>query len=212
MRDLIKQIMCLGMADILNKQEKMASRNTVIAGDPAHSTEKYNSLFELQDVDMGGLKQFQVDGNSMSPCEIENGDNVLAEKIDYNNYTVNRGDFLIIKVDPTYYVNEKPNYYYKLRRAIMLVDKNWDENNIIDKLKSVEGGELIWLGSYQKKLKEKYNKARNHYRDCDLVLSCTFKNGVMSYSFHRKEYIEYKVVTIIKNNKNHDLVNVKSIA
>lgn len=50
MRDLIKQIMCLGMADILNKQEKMASRNTVIAGDPAHSTEKYNSLFELQDV------------------------------------------------------------------------------------------------------------------------------------------------------------------
>lgn len=86
------------------------------------------------------------------------------------------------------------------------------QNDIIDKLKSVEGGELIWLGSYQKKLKEKYNKTRNHYRDCDLVLSCTFKNGVMSYSFHRKEYIEYKVVTIIKNNKNHDLVNVKSIA
>ena len=212
-KKVLRQIISFGMEDILNVDDnKKANPNAVIAGDPVHRIEVTNGLFPLSDQEKKGLFQFYVDGNSMSPCNINSGDNLLALKIDSNTYQVQKGDFLILRVDPSYYQDEIPNYDYKLRRVIMPIKKEWTEEDIINKLKESDGEEQIWLYHYQKNLRKKYKKAKRHYTDCDLVLSCTYRNGLLDYSFHRLESIAYKVEKVIKKKNKLTYIDASKIA
>lgn len=195
--NIVKEILNFGMADILNVDDSQnAPSYMVIAGDPVHRVDFSNKLITLSEKEKNSLAQFVIDGNSMSPLGLENGDNLLASSI-RQSYNIKEGDFLLLEVDPNYYDGEKPNYKLKLRHAIMCVDASWDENEIIEKMKAKDTQEEIWLSSYQKRLREKYQKARAHYQNCDLILSATYHNGRLDYSFHRVDYIRYRVEVVI---------------
>ena len=192
----LKQILNFGMDDILNVDEgQKAPHYMVIAGDPVHHVDFSNKLLELTAEEKGEREQFVIDGNSMSPLGLESGDNLLVSSIVSSQ--IKEGDFLLLEVDPNYYNNEKPNYDLKLRQAIMLVDASWDEDEIIARMKSNDSQEEIWLTSYQKRLREKYQKARAHYKNCDLILSATYRHGRLDYSFHNVDYIRYRVEVVI---------------
>ncbi|WP_297644383.1 hypothetical protein [uncultured Bacteroides sp.] len=184
------------MADILNVDDgQRAPHYMVIAGDPVHRVDFSNKLLELTDEEKGNREQFVIDGNSMSPLGLESGDNLLVSLIEPSQIT--EGDFLLLEVDPDYYSGEKPNYDLKLRQAIMLVKSSWDEDEIIERMKSKDSQEEIWLTSYQKRLREKYQKVRAHYKNCDLILSATYRHGRLDYSFHNVDYICYRVEVVI---------------
>lgn len=192
----LKQILNFGMADILNVDDgQRAPHYMVIAGDPVHRVDFSNKLLELTDEEKGNREQFVIDGNSMSPLGLESGDNLLVSLIEPSQIT--EGDFLLLEVDPDYYSGEKPNYDLKLRQAIMLVKSSWDEDEIIERMKSKDSQEEIWLTSYQKRLREKYQKVRAHYKNCDLILSATYRHGRLDYSFHNVDYICYRVEVVI---------------
>lgn len=194
----LKQILNFGMADILNVDESQkAPRYMVIAGDPVHRVDFSNKLLKLTEEEKQGWEQFVIDGNSMSPLGLESGDNLLASSISPATYTITEGDFLLLAVDPHYYSGEKPNYTYKLRQAIMRIEASWDEDEIIRRMKTDDSQEEIWLTSYQKRLREKYQKARRHYPNGDLILSATYRNGRLDYSFHSVDYIRYRVEVVI---------------
>lgn len=214
MKEVFRQILDFGMADILNEDNQgKADDCCVAAGDPVSHVNKFTGLIDVKGVLLpDGLKQFVTCGNSMSPKNIDDGDNLIGRRFEMGTDRINEGDFLILKVDPEYYDGETPNYLHKLRCAIMTVPKDWSEQMIIDRMMEMDSQPEIWLRSYQKGLREKLEKARRHYKDTDLILSCTFKNGKLCYSFHDLRFVEYKVVSQIKRDNPEKIVNLLKAA
>ena len=139
MNEVVRQLLNFGMADIFNESEASKVESYLVAaGDPASSMTHYDHLIELKDSVRMGRRQFAVCGNSMSPLGIDDGDNILANDFNTNTGDIREGDFLIVKVDPTYYEGERPNYEYKLRCAIMIVEESWTEEMIVNRLKPLE--------------------------------------------------------------------------
>lgn len=138
-KSFIRQLVNFGMADILNEEYHAAApANVVAAGNPLHSADEESPVLELDESDVEGLSQFVVSGCSMSPLGIDDRDNLLAQKVTNQEYRVAEGDFLVIKVDPDYYENVKPNFVYKLRCAIMPVQAGMQESDIIEVLKTMD--------------------------------------------------------------------------
>lgn len=199
MNEFFRQLVNFGMADILNgEQLRKAPEHCVVAGDPASSTVSCLSPISIEASVGEGKRQFVVCGNSMSPRNIDDGDNLIASPINAGNDLISAGDFLVVRVDPTYYEGETPLFDYKLRCAIMVVEDGWSDDDIIEKLKDMDSQPEIWLGMYQKNLREKFRKARRHYPTGKLMLSCTYKNGILRYSFHRLDFIEYRADELVK--------------
>ena len=209
---LIKQILEFGMADLYNQTESKAPEYVVAAGDPVCAPTENTKLIKLPEDVIGGKRQLVIDGYSMSAQGIDDGDNLLAVPFDYKCDEINEGDFLIVKVDPTYYEKEPPLYDLKLRRAIMVVDDNDTEDTIIAKLQDMDSQPHIWMGRFQKCLRRKFAKARKHYPHDRLVLSTTYKNGVLQYSFHKLENIQFKAIELIKRDSPHKLIDISVAA
>lgn len=209
MNEVVRQLLNFGMADIFNESEASKVESYLVAaGDPASSMTHYDHLIELKDSVRMGRRQFAVCGNSMSPLGIDDGDNILANDFNTNTGDIREGDFLIVKVDPTYYEGERPNYEYKLRCAIMIVEESWTEEMIVNRLKQMDSQAEIWLKSYRNCLHEKYLKAKKHYNTGRLVLSTTYKNGTLRYSFHRMDFVKYKVEAIVKQDSPETLLRL----
>jgi len=209
MNEVVRQLLNFGMADIFNESEASKVESYLVAaGDPASSMTHYDHLIELKDSVRMGRRQFAVCGNSMSPLGIDDGDNILANDFNTNTGDIREGDFLIVKVDPTYYKGERPNYEYKLRCAIMIVEESWTEEMIVNRLKQMDSQAEIWLKSYRNCLHEKYLKAKKHYNTGRLVLSTTYKNGTLRYSFHRMDFVKYKVEAIVKQDSPETLLRL----
>ena len=207
MKNWIRQILEFGMADLFNdKPTGMASEDVVCAGDPANSPESGNGLLKLNPEIVGNKIQKRVDGYSQSPRGIDDGDNILMSPIDATKDPVREGDFLIVKVDPDYYEDEKPRFKYKMRCAIMIIEEDWTEDDIINRLKTMDSQPEIWLGYFQKNLRRKFQKARGHYPTGRLMLSTTYKNGVLQYSFHKPEFIIYRADVLIKEDDPDTLI------
>ena len=215
MNELLRQILDFGMADILNKDSHWKADDfCVAAGDPVSESKNCGGHIKLVEHDeaSNGDRLFVICGNSMSPKGIDDGDNLFGRKFNLGVDTIYEGDFLILKVDPDYYNGKTPNYDHKLRCAIMTVPKDWAEKRIIDEMKKMDSQPEIWLSSYQKCLHEKLEKARNHYKNKDLILSCTYKNGNLRYSFHDLDYIEYRVIAQIKRKGDKSIIDLKRAA
>ena len=209
MNEVVRQLLNFGMADIFNESEASKVESYLVAaGDPASSMTHYDHLIELKDSVRMGRRQFAVCGNSMSPLGINDGDNILANDFNTNTGDIREGDFLIVKVDPTYYEGERPNYEYKLRCAIMIVEESWTEEMIVNRLKQMDSQAEIWLKSYRNCLHEKYLKAKKHYNTGRLVLSTTYKNGTLRYSFHRMDFVKYKAEAIVKQDSPETLLRL----
>lgn len=176
----------------------------VAAGDPANNLDDDGRLIRLDKPLPDGYVQFVVCGISMTPKGIDDGDNLICSPVDKASFFVKEGMFLIIKVDPDYYKDETPVYDYKLRCAIMAIEPGEQADAIIEKVKDIDSHPEIWLTKYQDNLRTKLNKARNVYPDAELVLSCTYKNGDLQYSFHKKDAVEYVAQTRIQREFPHE--------
>lgn len=131
---------------------------------------------------------FQVSGNSMHPLGIENGDLLLTKEI-HGTEDLHTGDFLVIAVDESVNTEKTLVYDFKLRQ-FLLSTKGEDVNTLIDRLKAISPE--MNLEKYQNRLKEKYQKAIKRYPNRELVVSITYKEGTIDYSFHSSEFVRYR--------------------
>lgn len=175
----------------------------VAAGDPANNLDDDGHLIRLDKQLPDGYMQFIVCGISMTPKGIDDGDNLVCRPVTDHGFQVKKGMFLIIKVDPNYY-KEVPVYDYKLRCAIMDVECGEESDAIIAKMKDMDDCPEIWLPECQNNLKEKLAKARKAYPCDKLVLSCTYKQGDLQYSFHKKDAVEFIAETRIQREYPHE--------
>lgn len=147
-------------------------------------------IYNKKVVNLSDFKVMQVLGNSMSPKEINNGDLIFAKP--YNVGTeIKEGSFLIIEVDKDYYKeykHEEVYFEYKLRRSLIHVHRNMNLQDIVDSLKDIDHEEIL-LPRNIDNLTEKLELARRAYPTEELILSTTYKNGVMKYSLHPERLV-----------------------
>ncbi len=169
----------------------------VAAGDPVVPIRSAGSDLvlpsEIQEKVMG-LKRFKVCGCSMSPFGISTGDIVYVNDLSSG---LNRDDIVIVKVDPEVY-NRPIRFNHKMRRYLMDVAKDESIDSVKKRLS--EFHKEILVPEFQKRLVKKFNKTKGFYPDRDLCLSITFRNGDLRYSFHPREFMEYKVKFIVSTD------------
>lgn len=90
----------------------------------------------------------------------------------------------------------------------MEVEESWTEEMIVDRLKQMNSQSEIWLKSSRKCLHEKFEKAKRHYKTGKLILSSTFKNGSLRYSFHRIDFVSFKATALVKQNAPEKLLKL----
>lgn len=162
----------------------------VAAGDPAlpiYLSEKDLKIPDTiivngSEINVSDYKLYVVSGNSMSPKKIKDGYYLLVKE---NPEGYKGGDFIIVSVDKEYYKIYNPKtalYDFKLRYAIMEVSPSMTTADIIASIKD-KHFEII-LEENQRKLENKYGKARKAYPNEQLMLSITYHDGVLCYSFH----------------------------
>jgi predicted nucleic acid-binding Zn ribbon protein len=176
----------------------------VAAGDPTNNIDDDGRLIRLDKQLPDGYMQFVVCGTSMAPKGIDDGDNLVCKPVNSHDFLIKKGMFLIIKVDPNYYKEEVPIYDYKLRCAIMDVECGEKAGDIIMKMKDMDDCPEIWLPECQENLRKKMAKARSVYPLDKLVLSCTYKQGDLQYSFHKKDAVEFIAETRIQREYPHE--------
>lgn len=183
----------------------------VVAGDPSHGYTKRYQKFNIPCEKIGNLTQFVIEGNSMSPRGVEHGSNILCSPVTPNE-PLKDGDFIVVGVDEDYYeAGDEPIYQRKLRRYVCTFPLGTTENDMIIFLRAINHDEII-LQRNQEKLHNKLQKAQDHYgKDTELSLSMTYRNGVLEYSFHLPEKIEYKVESVVYPNNESKLVKVEDI-
>ena len=152
-------------------------------------------------IDVSKYTVFEVIGSSMSPEDISNGDKLLCELVTAEEATtIQKGVFAIIEVDPAYYEakHKSLKYGYKLRHTLYNIPVGTSIEDLKESLKGVTTS--IALPKNKKLLESKYKEALDFYKKCHLMLSLTYKEGVLRYSFHPVNLIKYKAVYLLKYN------------
>ena len=199
---VIEQILTFGLAGKLKGNGKDGYLS-VAAGDPSkvvldrdaslllpESFVVDNVLHRLNDYIV-----FRVAGNSMYPQGISDGDFILTQELE-TAAQVQLNDYIVITVDrETYKKYEDSSCDYKLRKALTTIDAGVNINNIIEELKGNKyQHDRIFLPKYQQRFKEKYNKTRELYPNDPLVVSITYRDGELFYSFHPRQFVMYKAM------------------
>ncbi len=178
-----------------------APDNHVAAGDPAHGgmasnlPDDFPKIFTIGEssINVDSFTPFVVDGPSMSPEDISNGMVLLCQPINADaQANIEAGKYLIIKIDPKYYVNKnkKVNFKHKLRRSLANVPNDPDKNQLLTDLKSTEDSLLIKKN--QEAFKKKFDETYSYYDQTEpMMLSVTYRDGELRYSFHPKRLVEY---------------------
>lgn len=190
---------------------KKSGRNCVAAGDPAIGLAPVkrpdeqiplkipidsNSEISLSEYDV-----FDVFGTSMSPEEIDNGDRLLCKEVTLEEASaMQKGVFAVIAVDPEYYKkkNKHLQYDFKLRHTLYNMPIGTSIEDLIISLKGVTSS--IILPKNQTLLRTKYEETVGFYQDRHLMLSLTYKEGSLRYSFHPVDLIRYKADYVLKHN------------
>ena len=145
---------------------------------------------------------FTVEGSSMSPEDISNGDKLLCRKVDADAAKlIGKGKFVVIAVDKEYYEskNKELKFDYKLRHTLLKVPVGSSIEKLIDSLKKITNS--IFLEENQKNLEIKYNEAIGFYKEKkELMLSVTYRKGNLRYSFHPVDLIQYVAEYVLKHN------------
>lgn len=209
----LEQIVTLGQGEkLLRLTAPQGEMNCVAAGDP--SMPRINSVRDKvlpEIVTIGGeridtthYEPFQVCGNSMLPQEIADGNMLLVNVSP--DLTYSKGDFLIIRVDPDYYKKYNPKstfYKYKLRKALLRIEPNVDEEELVRRLK--ENDFAVYLEKMRQYAIRKYKMARFAYPDKELMLSTTYHDGELKYSFHPVDLIYGRADFLITNTSMRSL-------
>ena len=145
---------------------------------------------------------YTVEGSSMSPEGISNGDKLLCRIVDNDTIkNIGKGKFVIIAVDPEYYQakNKELKYDYKLRHTLFRVPLGASCDELIDSLKKVTSS--IFLEENQENLRIKYDEVVKFYgNQRELMLSVTYRKGNLRYSFHPIDLIKYVAEYVLKHN------------
>lgn len=188
---ILEQILTLGQSDFfrtVGRRETDILR--VAAGDPSLPISQPEKDVKIPDtivvdeheINVKDYTLYEVSGNSMSPKDIKDGNSLLVKE-SIEGYK--GGDFIIVSVDKEYYKKYNPKtalYDFKLRYAIMEVSPTMTTANIISSIRD-RHFEIV-LEKNQRKLENKYGKARKAYPNDQLMLSTTYHDGVLCYSFH----------------------------
>lgn len=186
----------------------------VAAGDPTLSVTPLKGLELLPDrvpcensmLDISGYRHpeepriFTVEGSSMSPEDISNGDKLLCIEVDAIK-SIEQGKLAVIAVDREYYKskNKELKFDYKLRHTLFNVPVGISIEKLIDFLKKITNS--IFLVENQENLKTKYNEAIGFYgNERELMLSVTYRKGKLRYSFHPIDLIKYVAEYVLKHN------------
>ncbi|KAB4434929.1 hypothetical protein GAO02_12260 [Bacteroides thetaiotaomicron] len=188
----------------------------VSAGDPTLSVTPLKGLELLPDrvpcensmLDISGYryseepKIFTVEGSSMSPEDISNGDKLLCREVEADAIKlIEQGKFAVIAVDRKYYEykNKELKFDYKLRHTLFRVPVGISIEQLIDSLKKITNS--IFLEKNQKNLRSKYDEAIEFYgNERELMLSVTYRKGELRYSFHPIDLIKYVAEYVLKHN------------
>ena len=190
-----------------------APSDSVAAGDPSHGVQSsgpYDKLppemnIENELVDTRAYKQFNVDGSSMSPERISNGDKLLCSEVkEKSRENVAGGTYVIVKADLDYYnrKNKSVRFDYKLRRTVTIVDTHESFEDLIERLDKEELENSVYLEENRKALEEKFKESHRLYPDFkSMMLSVTYRDGRIRYSFHPSSLIEYKAEYVVSPKK-----------
>lgn len=154
-------------------------------------------------IDICEFQVFEIIGSSMSPEGLDNGDYLLSVAVPSKDTpSLGKGTFAIIKVDPDYYNSKgkELKYKYKLRHTLFNVPTGTTKELLMSSLKNLTAS--VALKKNQELLVSKYDEAISFYKDRSLMLSLTYKEGVLRYSFHPVDLIEYKARYVLKHGRS----------
>lgn len=202
LKNILGHVLTMGQTDFFRSigNDDTTDTKIVAAGDPAlpirqtiSSNSKGFELSDYEDIDTRRYEKFMVTGNSMLPKGIKDGDCLFVESCPDGYHS---GDFIIVSVDKEYYRKYNPKhpiYNYKLRYALYEVNPTFSVSDIIDSIKDFHYE--IYLKENQEQLVKKWNKARTAYPYEPLMLSTTYHDGELRYSFHPCRLIVGKAYT-----------------
>lgn len=184
-----------------------APDNHVAAGDPAHGGMASNlpadfpTKFHLDDTDIitDEYETFVVDGSSMAAEDISNGMVLLCKKTEAANQDALRtGKYLIVRIDPEYYESKgkKVNFKHKLRRSLAVVPQNPEPTRFLTDIK--RDVDSLLIAKNQEAFKKKFDEAYGFYDKTEpMILSVTYRDGHVRYSFHPKRLVEYMAEYVV---------------
>lgn len=140
----------------------------------------------------------------MVPKDISNGMVLLCSRIgETDRENIGKGKYLIVKVDPAYYQkkDKNPSFKFKLRQSIADVPENPDFDTFLEGLKETE--DSLLKAANQKALRKKFDEVYEYYSlDRPMVLSGTYRDGKIRYSFHPKDLVEYEAKYVVSKNND----------
>lgn len=197
-------------------RKKTFAKKLVAAGDPAQEEHKKETatvlpatvLYKGNEIKCNEFDSWTVDGYSMSLEDINNGDVLLCKPVNCNERkSIGSGKYIIIKVDPDYYVYKKKtlSFQRKLRKTLMKVASNIDIETLIQELKKID--DSVLLTENEKNLRKKFKEIKSYYKKEDLMLSLTYREGSLRYSFHPVSLIESVAEYVLSFTKDSWIVN-----
>ncbi len=186
-----------------------ASSCSVAAGDPAYGSQTSDGQGPLppfvkigdEQVETARYMNLVVDGSSMSPERISNGDVLLCTKIGATERErLEYGKHVIVRTDADYYrkKNKPVKFDYKLRRTICVVEAQETYENLLERLIRDNLEDSVVLECNQKALKEKFSESRKYYDYSEsMMLSATYRDGEIRYSFHPASLIEFRADYVV---------------
>ena len=98
--------------------------------------------------------------------------------------------------------HKQVRFDHKLRRTVTLVGNQESFEQLIARLESEDLEDSILLDDNKEALKEKFEESHKYYEDFDsMMLSVTYREGQIRYSFHPSSLIEYKAVYVVSPKK-----------
>lgn len=175
----------------------------IAAGNPTKSVGLIDKKVEFEP----GTQRMQliVAGDSMSPRGIYAGDRITcAAIVDPLKEDIHRGTFISISVDEEYYRSnhKKSRFKYKLRCAICKIEGGLNYDEMLDVVREKEPA-VYYIEEYRQEMERKFEEARKFYGINEpLMLSITYKEGNMHYSFHPVRLIRGKVEKVERYNNS----------
>lgn len=205
-----------GMRDEVNTERRKSRNNVngykvVAAGNPAMNGHKKKELPMLpasltcdnELIETGSYDKYIVDAMYLEG--INNSDVLLSQPLSKEELReLGFGQFIIIQVDEEYYKAKKRHLEFdaKLRKTLMQVPLGMTDADILKRLQEIDPSAL--LPENQKQLRQKYDEIKSYYHDCDLMLSKTYREGSLRYSFHPVDLILSKVAFVVKYEEDKE--------
>ncbi len=188
----------------------------VAAGDPSKSVSYVsNNFLNLPEMicignerlRLSDYTKFLVEGSSMVPRGVLSGDLLLCKS---GSETVSQ--YSIVSVDREYYdkKNKDLKFDFKLRHTLTQVNTAETEESLIERLEKINPD--ILLDENKDHFRKKYREACKYLRDSkrQVVLSETFHNGRLRYSFFPADLIRYDALYALRRLGGHwKVINLK---